>query len=205
MPAQRDVAVLVGSLRRESWNRKAAEAVAKLAPEHLRFRFVDYSYVSAYNQDLDTDTPPEDWKRLRDDLRGAGAVLFATPEYNRSVPGALKNAIDVGSRPYGKSVFAKKPAAIISVSIGQIGGFGANHHLRQMLAYLDMPTLAQPEMYLGPAAKLFGENGEVKEESTRDLLRQFGKAFADWIDLTAIEHDAGLKARVEQETRSGLH
>lgn len=185
MPAQRDVAVLVGSLRKDSWNRKAAEAIARLGPETLKFRFLEIGRLSFYNQDLDTDAPPEDWRRFREAIKPADAVLFATPEYNRSVPGVLKNAIDIASRPPGKNVFAKKPAAVISVSIGRIGGFGANHHLRQTLAYLDMPTLAQPEIYLGPAADLFDEKGEIKQESTRTLLRNFADAFAAWIETFA--------------------
>lgn len=185
MPQQRDIAVLVGSLRQASWNRIAARAVVEVAPAHLRFRFVD-PLVSHYNQDLDTDDPPADWKRLRADLAPADAVLFATPEYNRSVPGVLKNAIDVASRPYGKGVLLGKPAAIMSASIGQIGGFGANHHLRQMAAYLNMPTLQQPEIYLGPAEALFERDGRVKRDDTRELLRGFASAFADWIERVMV-------------------
>jgi len=182
MPDQRDVAVLVGSLREGSWNRKAAEAVATLAPSHLRFRFVDIA-VSLYNQDLDTDKPPADWQRLRDDIAPADAVLFATPEYNRSIPGVLKNAIDIASRPPGNGALLGKPAAVLSVSLGQIGGFGANHHLRQVAAYLDMPMLQQPELYLGPAQKLFSESGEVTQDGTRELLSKFAHAFSDWLEL----------------------
>lgn len=183
MPDQRNVAVLVGSLREASWNRKAAEALAGLAPSHLRFSFVDIA-ASPYNQDLDTDAPPADWKRLRDEIRPADAVLFVTPEYNRSVPGVLKNAIDIASRPYGKGVLNGKPAALMSVSIGQIGAFGANHHLRQSLTFLDMPTLQQPEMYLGPAEKLFDADGAILNESTRKLMTTFAAAFSDWIEQT---------------------
>ncbi|MDZ4692826.1 NAD(P)H-dependent oxidoreductase [Terricaulis sp.] len=182
MPDQRDVAVLVGSLREGSWNRRAAEALATLAPSHLKFSFVDIA-VSLYNQDLDTENPSEDWKRLRGDISPADAVLFATPEYNRSVPGVLKNAIDIASRPYGKGVLQGKPAAVMGVSVGQIGAFGANHHLRQMTAYLDMPTLGQPEMYLGPADKLFSDSGEILQPGTRELMTKFAAAFSDWIEL----------------------
>lgn len=184
MPAQRDIAVLVGSLRKDSYNRRAAEALARLAPPELRFRFIDI-VVSLYNQDLDTDAPPADWTRLRDDIRPADAVLFATPEYNRSVPGVLKNAIDVASRPYGKGAINGKPAAIVSVSPGAIGGFGANNHLRQSAVFLDMPMLQQPEMYIGAAADLFDEQGELKNEKTRTLFAKFATALAQWIDLTA--------------------
>lgn len=190
MPANRDVAVLVGSLRKESWNRKAAEAVVSLAPAHLKCRFVDIR-ASHYNQDLDTDDPPPDWRRLRDDIASAHAALFVTPEYNRSVPGVLKNAIDIASRPYGKGALLGKPAAVMGVSIGQIGAFGANHHLRQMTAYLDMPTMGQPELYLGPAEKLFGADGAVKQDSTRELLAKFASAFAEWIDR--VEKTPGFR------------
>lgn len=182
MPDQRDVAVLVGSLREGSWNRRAAEALAGLAPSHLKLRFVDIA-VSHYNQDLDTDTPPEDWKRLRGEISTADAVLFVTPEYNRSMPGVLKNAIDIASRPPGRAALVGKPAAVMGVSLGQIGAFGANHHLRQVLAYLDMPTLGQPEMYLGPAQKLFSESGEILQPDTRELMTKFVNAFSDWIEL----------------------
>jgi chromate reductase len=189
MPAQRTIAVLVGSLRKESWNRKAAEAVAKLAPSHLTFTPIDIA-VSLYNQDLDTDSPPADWTRLRDAIAPADAVLFSTPEYNRSVPGVLKNAIDIASRPYGKGAILRKPAAVMSASLGQIGAFGANHHLRQMAAYLDMPMLQQPELYLGPAEKLFTDAGEVKQDDTRALLAKFAKAFAEWIERVSVRAPA---------------
>ncbi|MES1201352.1 MAG: NAD(P)H-dependent oxidoreductase, partial [Pseudomonadota bacterium] len=138
MSQARVVAILIGSLRKESWTRKLAHALTRLAPPHLTFRFVEIGDLPLYNQDLETDAPPAAWVAFRDEVRGADAVLFATPEYNRSVPGALKNAIDVGARPPGKSVFSKKPAAIISVSPGKFGGIAANHHLRQALVFLDM-------------------------------------------------------------------
>jgi chromate reductase, NAD(P)H dehydrogenase (quinone) len=182
MPAQRDIAVLVGSLRKQSYTRRAAEALVRLAPQHLRFRFIDI-VVSLYNQDLETENPPADWKRLREDIRGADAVLFATPEYNRSMPGVLKNAIDVASRPYGKGAINGKPAAVMSVSTGILGGFGANHHLRQSAVFLDMPVLQQPEMYIGAAAGLWDDEGAFRSEDTRKLFEKFVAAFADWIEL----------------------
>ena len=185
MPQQRDVAVLVGSLRRDSWNRIAAKAVADLAPKHLQFRFVDIA-VSLYNQDLDTDTPPGDWRRLRDEISPADAVLFATPEYNRSVPGVLKNAFDIVSRPYGNGALLGKPGAIMSCSTGQMGGFGATFHLRQATTFVDMPMMQQPELYLSNAGQLFAPDGSVKEESTRQLLTKFGTAFADWIEQVRV-------------------
>lgn len=176
-----DVAVLVGSLRAASWNRRAVEALARVAPPALQFRFVDIE-VSLYNQDLDTETPPDDWRRLRDEIRAADAVLFATPEYNRSIPGVLKNAIDIASRPYGKGAINGKPAAVISISPGSLGGFGANHHVRQLAAFLDMPMLQQPEMYIGGVGKLLDEANGFVDPDTEKLFRTFAERFAAWIE-----------------------
>ena len=181
MTATRRVAVLVGSLRRESFTRKVANALVKVAPANLSLTFVEIGNVSYYNQDLEA-TPPPDWLALRESIRAADAVLFATPEYNRSVPGVLKNAIDVASRPYGKSAFDKKPGAVVSVSPGQLSGFGANHHLRQMLVFLNVPTLQQPEAYIGGADKLFDQTGALANDSTREFLTKFMAAFAEWIE-----------------------
>ena len=180
----RKVAIIVGSLRKDSWNRKIANALAGLAPHELEFSFVEIGDLPLFNQDLEA-TPPAQWVRFRDEVRAADAVLFVTPEYNRSVPGALKNAIDVGSRPYGHSVFNGKPAAVISSSIGAIGGFGANHHLRQSLAFLNMPVLQQPEAYLGAAQGLFDEQGRLSNEGTKAFLSQFSVAFSQWIEANA--------------------
>jgi chromate reductase len=173
------VAVLVGSLRKESFSRKVANAFAKLAPG-LSFDFVDIGAVSYFNQDLEAN-PPADWTSFRQRISKADAVLFVTAEYNRSVPGVLKNALDVASRPYGQGALLGKPAAIISTSIGAIGGFGANHHLRQSLAFLNMPVLAQPEAYIGNSAGLFAETGELTNDSTKEYLVAFGKAFEHFI------------------------
>jgi chromate reductase len=182
MPAQRKVAVFVGSLRKESLTRKVALAIFGLAPSSLAFEVVDIGSVSHYNQDLEA-TPPADWLALRDKVRPADALLFATPEYNRSVPGVLKNAIDVGSRPKENSVFNGKPGAVISVSPGAISGFGANHHLRQMLVFLNVPTMQQPEAYIGGAGKLFDEAGNLTNDSTRQFLNGFVDAYAAWVEL----------------------
>ena len=180
----RRVAVLVGSLRRESLNRKVANAFARLAPDSLSLEQVEIGDLPLYNEDLEVAAPPQ-WVRFRDEMRSAAAVLFVTPEYNRSVPGLLKNAIDVGSRPYGSSIWAGTPAAVVSVSPGGIGGFGANHHLRQSRVFLDMPVLQQPEAYLGGAGGFFDEQGEVKIEGTRAFLKTIIDAFADWIEMAA--------------------
>ena len=177
----RDVVVLVGSLRKASFNRKIARAMQGIAAGGpLALELVEIGDLPLYNEDLEVDVP-ESWARFRDRVRRADAVLFVTPEYNRSVPGVLKNAIDVGSRPYGKSVFSKKPAAVVSVTQGALGGFGANHHLRQSLVFLDMPPLQQPEAYIGGAAKLFDEHGALVNDATRDLLKKFLDAFARMI------------------------
>jgi chromate reductase len=181
MSAERKVAVLVGSLRRGSFNRKMARAVAELAPAGLNLEIVEIGGLSFYDED-DEAAPPASWIEFRDKIRGMDAVLFVTPEYNRSVPGVLKNAIDVGSRPYGKSVWSGKPGAVISVSPGLIGGFGANHHLRQSLVFLNVPTMQQPEAYVGGAATLFDEAGVLTNDSGVEFLGKFIGAFADWIE-----------------------
>jgi chromate reductase len=184
MAAQRNVAVLVGSLRRASITRRVARAMEALAPEGLRLAQVPIGDLALYNEDLEA-SPPEAWRVFRDTVRPVDAVIFATPEYNRSVPGLLKNAIDVGSRPYGQSVWSSKPAAVVSVSPGAIGGYGANHHLRQSLVFLDMPALQQPEAYIGQAASLFTETGEITSEGTGDFLSRLLVTFAAWIEKTA--------------------
>jgi chromate reductase len=180
MSTPRDVAVLVGSLRKDSLNRKVALALAGLAPAGLKLDLVEIGQLPFYNQDLDAQ-PPAPWVAFRDRIRRADAVLFVTPEYNRSVPAVLKNAIDVGSRPYGKSAWDGKPGAVVSASPGAIGGFGANHHLRQSLVFLNVPVLQQPEAYLGGVDKLFDESGGANE-STRGFLVKYLTAFAAWIE-----------------------
>ncbi len=180
----RKIAVLVGSLRKDSFSRKIARNIEALAPAGYTFEEVDISKVGFYNQDLDGN-PPAEWLDLRAKVNSADAVLFVTPEYNRSVPGVLKNAIDILSRPYGHSAFNGKPAAVVSNSPGNIGGFGAHHHLRQTLAFLNMPTLQQPEMYLSGVGDWFDDAGNVKKEDTRKFLAQFAQTFANWIEQTA--------------------
>jgi chromate reductase, NAD(P)H dehydrogenase (quinone) len=182
MSQTRTVAVVVGSLRRDSASRKVAKAIEALAPQHLAFRFLEIGDLPFYDQDLETETPPAAWTRFRNEVAAADAVLFVTPEYNRSVPGVLKNAIDVASRPYGQSAWTGKPAAVVSTSMGALAGFGANHHLRQSLVFLDMPVLAQPEAYVGNSLSLFDEAGQLVNDSTAEFLRGFAQAFAAWIE-----------------------
>lgn len=180
MDKNRDVAVIVGSLRKESFNRKVANALAELAPATLKLNIIEIGQLPIYNQD-DDENPPAEWTAFRDRIRAADAVLFATPEHNRSVPAALKNALDVGSRPYGKSAWSGKPGAVVSASPGAIGGFGANHHLRQSLVFLNVPAMAQPEAYIGGADKLFDANGKLVNDGTREFLRSFIQAYDAWI------------------------
>lgn len=177
----RQVAVLVGSLRRESLNRKMAMALAALAPDSLKLNIVEIGDLPLYNEDLDGPTPPPAYYAFRQVLRVCDAVLFITPEYNRSMSGAMKNAIDVGSRPYGSSVYAGKPAAVLTVSPGAIGGFGANHHLRQCLVFLDMPCMQQPEAYIGGAGDAFAPDGSLAKDSLKSFAQKFLDAFAAWI------------------------
>jgi chromate reductase, NAD(P)H dehydrogenase (quinone) len=185
MSTTRNVAVLVGSLRKGSYNRMMAHALAELAPASLKLEIVEIGQLPLYNQDDDTGSPPAAWVSFRQKLKGADALLFVTPEYNRSVPGPLKNAIDVGSRPYGQSVWDGKPAAVMSVSPGAIGGFGANHHLRQSFVFLNVPVMQQPEAYIGGAADLFDAAGKLKNDSTREFLKKFMGSFAAWTEKIA--------------------
>jgi len=184
MATTRHVAVVVGSLRKDSLNRKMAKALVAQAPVALALEIVEIGALPLYNQDDDA-APPAASVAFKKAIEAADAVLFVTPEYNRSVPGVLKNAIDVGSRPYGKSAWKGKPAAIISVSPGAIGGFGSNHHLRQSLVFLDMPVLQQPEAYIGGAGDLFDDAGALKKPETKQFLDKFLAAFAAWIEKTA--------------------
>jgi chromate reductase len=178
----RKIAVFVGSLRKESFNRKIAQALIGIAPKSLSLEIIEIGQLPLYNQDLDEGTPPAEWTAFRQRVKGFDGVLFVTPEYNRSVPAVLKNAIDVGSRPYGQSVWSGKPGAVISVSPGAIGGFGANHHLRQSLVFLDVPAMQQPEAYIGGAAKLFDEKGALNNEGTKELLQKFAERYEKWVE-----------------------
>jgi chromate reductase len=175
------VGIFVGSLRKESLNRKLANALIEMAGPGLKMEIVEIGQLPLFNQDMEANQPQVnlDFKKR---VEGFQAVLFVTPEYNRSVPGALKNAIDVGSRPYGKSSWNGKPGAVISVSPGALGAFGANHHLRQSMVFLNVPMMAQPEAYIGNATSLFDAEGKLVNESTREFLQKFLQAFTVWIE-----------------------
>ncbi|MDY7559460.1 NAD(P)H-dependent oxidoreductase [Pseudomonas sp. 10B1] len=175
------IAVLVGSLRRDSINRKVALALTELAPQGLELKIIEIGNLPLYNEDIDAGDPPAAYVTFRQQLMAADGFLFVTPEYNRSVPGVLKNAIDVGSRPYGQSAWGgAKPGAVVSASPGGIGGFGANHHLRQSLVFLNVPCMQQPEAYLGNAGSFFNEAGTLSE-NIKPFLQTFIDAFAAWV------------------------
>jgi chromate reductase, NAD(P)H dehydrogenase (quinone) len=179
-----NVCVLVGSLRKASFSGMLANALMSLAPSSMESEVVEIGQLPFYNQDLERliDPPPAPWTAFRQRVKAADAVLFVTPEYNRSVPAVLKNALDVGSRPYGSSVWDRKPGAVVSGSPGAIGAFGANHHLRQSLVFLNVPTMQQPEAYIGHADKIFDERGRLVSDGTRKFLQEFMKAFANWVE-----------------------
>lgn len=186
MSTSKNVAVLVGSLRKESLNRKLANALIAITPQQLQLRIAEIGNLPLYNQDIEAD-PPQPWRDFKQQIQDADAILFITPEYNRSVPGVLKNAIDIASRPYGQSAWSGKPGAVISVSPGAIGGFGANHHLRQSLVFLNVPVMQQPEAYIGNAGNLFNDQGDITNDSTREFMEKFLQAFASWIDRNSAK------------------
>lgn len=175
------IAVLVGSLRKESYNLKVAQAISKLASDKVTFKFIQIDDLPYYNEDIDGATPPASYVRFRQEIKNSQAVLFVMPEYNRAMPAVIKNALDVGSRPYGHNVWAGKPAAVVTASQGNIGGFGANQQIRQSFVYLDLHPLQQPEMYLSHVQTFFDEQGNLNEK-TATFLSQFMQAFECWID-----------------------
>lgn len=176
------IGVLVGSLRRESYNLKTAKAIMELAPENLSFELLSIGDLPLYNEDIE-ETPPEQYTRFREQLKNLDGFLFLTPEYNRSVPAVLKNAIDVGSRPYGKNCWDGKPGAIVSVSISALGAFGANHHLRQSFVFVNIPVMQQPEAYIGNAQSLFNDNGGLMNDSTKEFFKTYLTAFEKWVGV----------------------
>jgi chromate reductase, NAD(P)H dehydrogenase (quinone) len=188
------IAIVPGSLRRDSINRKIANNICAVRGDHLRCEMVEIGELPLFNEDIE-DSPPAQWLAFREKIAAADGVLFVTPEYNRGVPGGLKNAVDIGSRPYGHSVWAKKPAAIISASPGSIGGFGANHQLRQACVYLDMPVMQQPEAYLGHVTPgSFDDDGMLKPGLLKDMVDKIAFAFHDWV-RTFAEQDRDWPAQ----------
>jgi len=182
----KNIGIIVGSLRRESFSRAVAKAAASLAPADLSVSFIEIGDLPMFNQDYDDDgNTPESWTKFRNEIKELDGFLFVTPEYNRSVPAVLKNALDVGSRPYGSNVWDGKAGAIISVTPGGLGAFGANHHLRQPMMFLNILMLQQPEAYVSDVASLLNENGEVTDESTLNHLKKFMEAFSKWVSTVS--------------------
>jgi chromate reductase len=185
MPARR-VAVIVGGLRKDAFSGRVAQALIALQPPTLNLEIVEIRDLPFYNQDLETDNPPPAWTQFRNRLRDCDAYLFVTPENNRGVPAVLKNAVDVGSRPWGKAVWDGKPVGIVSTSPGPLGGYGANHQLRQNVSYFAMNLLQQPEMYLGFVDKLVGPGGKLLTDPAREQLTAYLTAFASWVERNLI-------------------
>jgi chromate reductase len=200
------IAIIVGSLRKDSINRKVARSICALRGDNLDCQMIEIGDLPLYNQEYDEPgKAPEQYARFREQVGAADGVLFVTPEYNRSIPGVLKNAIDIGSRPYGHSVFDKKPAAIVTASPGSIGGFGANHHLRQCCVFLNMPVMAQPEAYLSNVSDdSFEADGSLKEGPFKDVVTKLAHAFHDWVHMVLrgrelLLHDAAHEQSQEKE------
>ena len=178
--SQYPIAVVVGSLRRDSFNRKLAIAIAKLAPPEFSFKHLKIDDLPPYNQDDDSN-PAESVKRLKSDIKAAKGLLFVTPEYNRSIPGVLKNAIDHASRPYGQNTWAGKPAGVAGISVGAVGTAVAQQHLRTVLAYLDVPTLGQPEVFIQMKEGLFSEGGEIASPDSKKFLQDWVTKYVAWV------------------------
>jgi chromate reductase len=190
------IAIIVGSLREGSINRKIARSICALKGDNLDCSIVEIGDLPLFNQDYEKN-PPEQWVRFKEQIAAVDGILFCTPEYNRGMPGVLKNAIDVGSRPYGRSVWDRKPAAIVSASPGSIGGALSNHQVRQSCVFLNMPVMQQPEAYLGHVNdESFDEDGKLKEGPLLGLVEKLAHAFAEWV--TTI-HEA--RAHLEQTSR----
>lgn len=179
----KQIGIIVGSLRKESYSKKVAKEISKMLPDGFEPHFIEIGDLPLYNEDLDADSlVPRTWQSFRDEVKNMDGFIFVTPEYNRSYPAVIKNALDVGSRPYGQNMWDGKPAAIVSVSPGAIGAFGANHHLRQVLVFLNMPTLQQPEAYIGNIVNLLNEDGTFKSNDTKQFVQQIIDAYVSFVN-----------------------
>ena len=178
---QSRVGLIVGSLRKAAYTRMLARALPELTPPSLQLVDIDIGDLPLYNQDLETATPPAAWTTFRAAVKGADAILFVTPEYNRSMPGALKNALDVGSRPWGDSAWSGKPAGVVSLTPGALGAMAANHHLRQVLLAVNLAAMPYPEAYIPAAATLFDESASLTNADVRQFLQGFMESFAAWV------------------------
>ncbi|MEG0551274.1 MAG: NAD(P)H-dependent oxidoreductase [Vagococcus sp.] len=176
------IGIIVGSTRKSSYNRSIADSVATLFPDKFDVVFPEIGHLEMFDQDYDDEgRTPESWKQFREEIKSLDGVIFVTPEHNRSVPSVLKNALDVASRPYGENAWNDKPGAIITASPGAISGFGANHHLRQVIAFLNVQTMAQPEAYLGSVMNYINEDGSVKEDTVK-FLQMVVDAYVAWFE-----------------------
>lgn len=185
------IGILAGSLRKESYSKKIGKTLLQMAPEGFEFKIISLDDLPVYNQDFDdNDDVPSAYTVFRNEVKVLDGVIFITPEYNRSVPAVLKNALDVGSRPYGKSVWDGKSGAILSNSPGNISGFGANQHLRQSLVFLNVPVMQQPEVYLSKVNELFDVNGDIIEGGTKEFLQKVVNAYISWFNRNERQ-DAG--------------
>jgi chromate reductase, NAD(P)H dehydrogenase (quinone) len=182
---QHRIGVIVGSLRQGAYSRMLARALPELVPQSLQLTDIGIGELPLYNQDLETDSPPPAWTAFRKALQGCDAILFVTPEYNRSMPGAVKNALDVGSRPWGKSSWMKgqaaMPAGVISITPGALGAMASNHHLRQVLLAVNLAAMPYPEAYIPAAASLFDDSGKLSNADTRQFLTTFLQSFESWV------------------------
>lgn len=179
---QSRVGVIIGSLRKAAYSRMLADALPELTPPSLQLVEIGIGDLPLYNYDLETDKPPPAWTAFRTAVKSTDALLFVTPEFNRSMPGAVKNAMDVGSRPWGDSAWSGKPAGVISLSPGALGAMASNHHLRQVLMAVNLAAMPYPEAYIPAAARLFDESGKLTSAETRQFLQTFMEAFATWVD-----------------------
>jgi NAD(P)H-dependent FMN reductase/ketosteroid isomerase-like protein len=195
-----NLGVIVGSLRQESWSRKLAKALIERAPERVACRTIEIGDLPLYNEDLDT-RPPAAWTKFRAQVGEVDALLFITPEYNRSIPGCLKNALDVGSRPEGANAFDGIPAGVVSCTPYQMGAFGANHALRQTFVFLNMPLMQQPEAYIGRVDALFGDKGQVSSTKTDKILIGFMASLVEWIQAVRRPESVSFDAFMEERER----
>ena len=181
------IGIIAGSLRKESFSKKVANALLSMAPAGFEFKTISLDNLPVYNQDFDDHNQvPESYVSFRNEIRALDGVIFVTPEHNRSIPAVLKNALDIGSRPYGKSVWTGKPGAVFSNSPGNLGAFGANHHLRQCLVFLNVPCMQQPEVYISGVKDLFDESGNMKDEKIKEFLQKAVNAYIDWVNKLGI-------------------
>ncbi|AKK72101.1 NADPH-dependent FMN reductase [Chryseobacterium gallinarum] len=175
------IGIIAGSLRKESFSKKIANALLPMVPEDFAFRIISIDDLPVYNQDFDDkDNVPESYIKFRNEIENIDGIIFITPEHNRSIPAALKNALDVASRPAGKNKWDGKPGAVFSNSPGNMAAFGANHHVRQCLVFLNIPVMQQPEVYLSHIDKVWDENGNLKDQDTKEFLQKAVGAYIEW-------------------------